>query len=187
MVIRNKFHAEDPQALGAVVQNLVARANWCPGFVHRWLHTLSSSSLDGCEWLASISDRVNPTKPPFMSHCLGSWWGPEAIRTLRENIAGPRVGIGSSFLICCYRTLVTVSVIRLQGVVSETVIVFALWTSYSLHSVVYEGVVPRPSGSLGEPTMAVVRPILEFPRGQGMNGSGSRKSETTWPSRYPRS
>jgi hypothetical protein len=38
-------------------------------------------------------------------------------------------------------------------------------------------VVPRPSSSLGEPTMPVVRPILEFPRGQGMNGSGSRKSE----------
>ena len=34
---------------------------------------------------------------------------------------------------------------------------------------------PRPSGSLGEPTMAVDRPILEFPRGQRMNGSGSRK------------
>jgi len=48
-------------------------------------------------------------------------------------------------------------------------------------------VVPRPSGSLGEPTMTVVRPILEFPRGQRMNGSGSRKSEASWISRYPES
>lgn len=79
MMIRGTFHIEDPQALGAVIQNLVTRAFWCPGFVHRWLHTLSGSALDGCEWLASISGRVNPSKPPFMSHCLGSWWVPEEI------------------------------------------------------------------------------------------------------------
>jgi len=30
-------------------------------------------------------------------------------------------------------------------------------------------VVPKPSSSLGEPTVFIVRPILEFPRGQGMN------------------
>ena len=30
----SKFHIEDPQILGATVQNLVARATWCPGFVH---------------------------------------------------------------------------------------------------------------------------------------------------------
>ena len=39
------------------------------------------------------------------------------------------------------------------------------------------GVVNRPSGSLGKPTVAIVGPILEFPRGQGTNGSGSQKSE----------
>jgi hypothetical protein len=38
-------------------------------------------------------------------------------------------------------------------------------------------VVPTPSGSLGEPTMAVLRPILEFLRGPGANGS--RKSEAS--------
>jgi len=33
---------------------------------------------------------------------------------------------------------------------------------------------PSRAISLGEPTVAVVRPILEFPRGQGMNGSDSQ-------------
>jgi len=34
--------------------------------------------------------------------------------------------------------------------------------------------VPSRAVSLGEPTVAVVRPILEFPRGQGMNRSDSK-------------
>ena len=41
-------------------------------------------------------------------------------------------------------------------------------------------VVPKPSGNLVELTSAVVRPILEFPRRHGMNGSCSRKSEVSW-------
>jgi hypothetical protein len=28
------FHTEDPQILGATIQNLVAWATWQPGFVH---------------------------------------------------------------------------------------------------------------------------------------------------------
>jgi len=38
-------------------------------------------------------------------------------------------------------------------------------------------VVPEPSGKfgqLGKPTVAVKRPILEFLRGQGINGSDSQ-------------
>jgi len=40
---------------------------------------------------------------------------------------------------------------------------------------VHDCLVPKPSGNLGDPTMAVVRPILEFPRGQGNYGSCRRK------------
>ena len=32
---------------------------------------------------------------------------------------------------------------------------------------------PSRAVSLGEPTVAVATPVLEFPRGQGMNGSDS--------------
>ena len=38
-------------------------------------------------------------------------------------------------------------------------------------------VVPRSSGSLDEPTVAVVRLIIGFSKEEGMNGSGSRNSE----------
>ena len=37
--------------------------------------------------------------------------------------------------------------------------------------------VPIPSGSLGEPTLTVVRPIIEFSKREAMNGSG--KSEAS--------
>ena len=30
----SKFHTEDPKILGAIVQNLAARATWWPGFMH---------------------------------------------------------------------------------------------------------------------------------------------------------
>ena len=30
----NKFRTDEPQILGATVQNLVAQAKWRPGFVH---------------------------------------------------------------------------------------------------------------------------------------------------------
>jgi hypothetical protein len=33
-VIGSKFPTEDPLILGATAHNLVARATWCPGFVH---------------------------------------------------------------------------------------------------------------------------------------------------------
>jgi hypothetical protein len=33
MVTRRNFHAEDPQLLGATVENLVACASWRTGFV----------------------------------------------------------------------------------------------------------------------------------------------------------
>ena len=42
----------------------------------------------------------------------------------------------------------------------------------------------RQSGSLGESTLANGRPILEIPRGQEMNGSGSRKSGFSLLSKY---
>jgi hypothetical protein len=32
--MRRKFHTENPQILGATVQNLVARATWPPGLVY---------------------------------------------------------------------------------------------------------------------------------------------------------
>jgi len=50
---------------------------------------------------------------------------------------------------------------------------------YRLDTLAYDCVVPKPRGNLGEPTSAVVRPILEFPRGQGINGSCSRKPEAS--------
>jgi hypothetical protein len=34
MVTWSKFSNRDPQTLGAIVQNLVARATWLPGFVN---------------------------------------------------------------------------------------------------------------------------------------------------------
>jgi hypothetical protein len=34
MVTLSMFHSEDPEKLGATVQNLVGLATWCPGFVH---------------------------------------------------------------------------------------------------------------------------------------------------------
>ena len=40
-------------------------------------------------------------------------------------------------------------------------------------------IMPRPIGSLSEPTVSVVRPIIEFSKGEGMNGSGSGKSEAS--------
>ena len=33
-VTRSKFHTDDPQILGATVQNPVARSNWHLGFLH---------------------------------------------------------------------------------------------------------------------------------------------------------
>jgi len=33
-VIWSKFHTEDPQILGVIVEKVVARATWYPGFVH---------------------------------------------------------------------------------------------------------------------------------------------------------
>jgi len=36
---RNKFHTEEPETLGAIVQNSVAMATWPQGFVHPCLKT----------------------------------------------------------------------------------------------------------------------------------------------------
>jgi len=32
-VTQSKFHIQDPQTLGAPIQNLVSIGTWCPGFV----------------------------------------------------------------------------------------------------------------------------------------------------------
>jgi hypothetical protein len=39
------FHAEDPQILGATIQNLVARAAWHPGFLDPTLQLLTILTL----------------------------------------------------------------------------------------------------------------------------------------------
>jgi len=44
--------------------------------------------------------------------------------------------------------------------------------------------VPKPSSNLGKPTMAIVRSILEYPRGQGNYGSCNRKLKASCLSRY---
>ena len=41
-----KFHTEDPEMLGATVQNLVARATWCTGFVHLYIYVF----FNNAEW-----------------------------------------------------------------------------------------------------------------------------------------
>jgi hypothetical protein len=30
----SKFHIQKPQTVGAILENVVARATWCPGFVY---------------------------------------------------------------------------------------------------------------------------------------------------------
>jgi hypothetical protein len=39
-VTRSNFRIEEPQILGATIQNLVVWATWCPGFVHSSFNTL---------------------------------------------------------------------------------------------------------------------------------------------------
>jgi len=41
MVTWSNLHPEDPQIFRAIERNVVARAIWFPGFVHRW-HTHTS-------------------------------------------------------------------------------------------------------------------------------------------------
>jgi hypothetical protein len=38
---RMNLRTEEPQILGATIQNLVVWGTWCPGFVHSWFSTLA--------------------------------------------------------------------------------------------------------------------------------------------------
>jgi hypothetical protein len=45
MMTRSKLHAEDPQILSSIIQNLVSTATWRSGFEHLWFVCLLDKLL----------------------------------------------------------------------------------------------------------------------------------------------
>lgn len=60
-----KFHTQDPKRLGAIIQNLIARATRRPGFVHLWVKS-ANLYCGGCEFVSLVE--ITERKKEFVCY-----------------------------------------------------------------------------------------------------------------------